>query len=53
MFAIEYATLFDLIDPGLAALDLPIPLGGTSNHFRGIRQETHVDVHFRRRRQTS
>ena len=34
MFAIEYATLFDLIDPGFAALDLPIPLGGTSNHFR-------------------
>ncbi len=34
MFAIEYATLFDLIDPGLAALDLPIALGGTSNHFR-------------------
>jgi cellulose synthase/poly-beta-1,6-N-acetylglucosamine synthase-like glycosyltransferase len=34
MFAIEYATLFDLINPGLAALDLPIPLGGTSNHFR-------------------
>jgi len=37
MFAIEYATLFDLINPGLAALVLPIPLGGTSNHFRGIR----------------
>ena len=34
MFAIEYATLFDLITPGLAALNLPIPLGGTSNHFR-------------------
>ena len=34
MLAIEYATLFDLINPGLAALDLPIPLGGTSNHFR-------------------
>jgi glycosyltransferase XagB len=34
MFAIEYAALFDLIDPGLAALDLPIALGGTSNHFR-------------------
>jgi cellulose synthase/poly-beta-1,6-N-acetylglucosamine synthase-like glycosyltransferase len=34
MFAIEYATLFDLVDPGLAALDLPIALGGTSNHFR-------------------
>ena len=34
MFAIEYATLFDRINPGLAALDLPIALGGTSNHFR-------------------
>ena len=34
LFAIEYATLFDLVNPGLAALDLPIPLGGTSNHFR-------------------
>ncbi|MGD1038662.1 MAG: glycosyltransferase family 2 protein [Roseiarcus sp.] len=34
MFAIEYAALFDLIDPGLAALGLPIALGGTSNHFR-------------------
>jgi glycosyltransferase XagB len=34
LFAIEYAVLFDLIDPGLSALDLPIALGGTSNHFR-------------------
>ena len=34
MFAVEYAALFDLINPGLAALDLPIALGGTSNHFR-------------------
>jgi cellulose synthase/poly-beta-1,6-N-acetylglucosamine synthase-like glycosyltransferase len=34
MFAIEYAALFDLVDPGLAALGLPIALGGTSNHFR-------------------
>ncbi len=34
MFALEYAALFDLINPGLAALDLPIALGGTSNHFR-------------------
>jgi cellulose synthase/poly-beta-1,6-N-acetylglucosamine synthase-like glycosyltransferase len=33
-FTIEYATLFDVINPGLAALDLPVPLGGTSNHFR-------------------
>jgi cellulose synthase/poly-beta-1,6-N-acetylglucosamine synthase-like glycosyltransferase len=33
-FAIEYAALFDVINPGLARLGLPIPLGGTSNHFR-------------------
>jgi cellulose synthase/poly-beta-1,6-N-acetylglucosamine synthase-like glycosyltransferase len=34
VFAIEYAILFDVINPGLCALDLPIPLGGSSNHFR-------------------
>ncbi len=34
MFALEYAALFHVIKPGLAALGLPIPLGGTSNHFR-------------------
>ncbi len=34
MFAIEYAGLFQVVKPGLAALELPIPLGGTSNHFR-------------------
>ncbi|HKH34423.1 MAG TPA: glycosyltransferase family 2 protein, partial [Beijerinckiaceae bacterium] len=34
LFTIEYATLFDVINPGLAAIDLPVPLGGTSNHFR-------------------
>jgi glycosyltransferase XagB len=34
LFAIEYAILFDIINPGLCALNLPIPLGGTSNHFR-------------------
>jgi cellulose synthase/poly-beta-1,6-N-acetylglucosamine synthase-like glycosyltransferase len=33
-FTIEYAALFDVINPGLAAFDVPIPLGGTSNHFR-------------------
>lgn len=33
-FAMEYAALFDVINPGLARLGLPIPLGGTSNHFR-------------------
>lgn len=34
LFTIEYATLFDVINPGLAKLHLPVPLGGTSNHFR-------------------
>ena len=33
-FTAEYATLFGLILPALAALKLPLPLGGTSNHFR-------------------
>lgn len=34
LFAIEYASLFDVFNPGLAALGLPMMLGGTSNHFR-------------------
>lgn len=34
MFAIEYCVLFDIINPGLAALGAPLALGGTSNHFR-------------------
>jgi len=33
-FSISYAALFDVINPGFAALGLPVPLGGTSNHFR-------------------
>lgn len=33
-FALEYAALFDVLLPGLAHLDQPVPLGGTSNHFR-------------------
>lgn len=33
-FTIEYATWFHLYLPGLNALRAPIPLGGTSNHFR-------------------
>ncbi|MCM8768660.1 MAG: glycosyltransferase [Candidatus Omnitrophica bacterium] len=33
-FAAEYSAWFDLYLPGLARLDAPIPLGGTSNHFR-------------------
>ncbi len=34
LFALEYAALFDLHNVGLARLRLPMPLGGTSNHFR-------------------
>lgn len=33
-FAIEYAALFNCILPALERLEIPIPLGGTSNHFR-------------------
>lgn len=33
-FTIEYASLFDLMLPLLARLGWPLPLGGTSNHFR-------------------
>ncbi len=33
-FAIEYAALFSGMLPTLQRLGLPIPLGGTSNHFR-------------------
>lgn len=34
LFTIEYTTWFDLYLPGIHALRGPIPLGGTSNHFR-------------------
>jgi glycosyltransferase XagB len=33
-FSIEYSMHFDLLLPGLCAVKAPIPLGGTSNHFR-------------------
>lgn len=33
-FAIEYAALFDVLIPALASWRLPIPLGGTTTHFR-------------------
>lgn len=36
-FTIEYATLFEVTLPALDQLDLPMMLGGTSNHFSGIR----------------
>lgn len=34
MFTTEYSFWFDYMLPGLDRLGLPIPLGGTSNHFR-------------------
>ncbi|MDL9979996.1 glycosyltransferase [Microbacterium sp. ASV49] len=34
MFALEYSYWFDYMLAGLDVADLPIPLGGTSNHFR-------------------
>ena len=34
MFTMEYTFWFDLMLPALSRLELPIPLGGTSNHFR-------------------
>jgi cellulose synthase/poly-beta-1,6-N-acetylglucosamine synthase-like glycosyltransferase len=33
-FGLEYAALFHVWVPFLSALDLPFPLGGTSNHMR-------------------
>lgn len=33
-FAMEYAALFRKVLPWLASHGLPVPLGGTSNHFR-------------------
>lgn len=34
LFALEYAALFEVLNPGLLRFQLPIMLGGTSNHFR-------------------
>lgn len=33
LFTAEYAAQFDLFLPGLSRLRLPLPLGGSSNHF--------------------
>lgn len=33
-FSLEYAALFDVMIPALTHYGLPVPLGGTSNHFR-------------------
>ena len=42
MFAFEYAALFRGLLPWLSSRRLLLPLGGTSNHFRGIMQQTHL-----------
>lgn len=34
LFALEYAGLFEVLNPGLLQFQLPIMLGGTPNHFR-------------------
>lgn len=34
MFTLEYSLWFDFYLPALEALSIPLPLGGTSNHFR-------------------
>ena len=34
LYTLDYAALFGLFTPGLAFLDLPVFLGGSSNHFR-------------------
>lgn len=39
-FALEYAALFEGLLPALARFRLPMPLGGTSNHFRRTFLET-------------
>ena len=47
MFAAEYAGQFGLLLPLLAHLHLPLPLGGTSNHFRtaALRELGHWDAY--------
>ena len=35
-FGLEYAALFHVLLPFYDTLDLPFPLGGTSNHMRGL-----------------
>ena len=43
MFTLDYALWFDHVLPGLERLNIPIPLGGTSNHFRtDILRELHA-----------
>ncbi len=43
MFTLDYTLWFDLMLPGLEQLGVPIPLGGTSNHFKiDVLRELHA-----------
>ncbi len=43
MFTLDYSLWFDQILPGLERLNIPIPLGGTSNHFKiDVLRELHA-----------
>jgi cellulose synthase/poly-beta-1,6-N-acetylglucosamine synthase-like glycosyltransferase len=43
MFTLDYALWFDQMLPGLERLNVPIPLGGTSNHFKiAVLRELHA-----------
>lgn len=43
MFTLEYSLWFDFYLPALEALGIPIPLGGTSNHFKmGVLREANA-----------
>ena len=40
-FTLEYAGLFGVLNPALARWRMPMPLGGTSTHFRGLMEQMH------------
>jgi cellulose synthase/poly-beta-1,6-N-acetylglucosamine synthase-like glycosyltransferase len=43
MFTLDYGLWFDQMLPGLERLNVPIPLGGTSNHFKiDVLRELHA-----------
>jgi cellulose synthase/poly-beta-1,6-N-acetylglucosamine synthase-like glycosyltransferase len=43
MFTLDYSLWFDHVLPGLERLRIPIPLGGTSNHFKiDVLRELHA-----------
>ena len=43
MFTLDYSLWFDQLLPGLERLNVPIPLGGTSNHFKiDVLRELHA-----------